>query len=240
MKIIRNEKLIKRNSKIGQYAMWAGIVIVFGTVYFAIQFMRNPAMATATSQTVLLVVLFVSIIVSQVSMYFGGRWGRSPRPDEQIDAALKGIPGDYTMYHYLTPASHLLIGPAGVWVMMPYNQRGKITYQKNRWKNSGGGFVQGYMRIFGQESIGRPDLEVSSEVAGLEKFLKKKLTGEESLPPIQAALVFFNPQVEIEADDAPIPTMPAKKLKELIRKSAKEKPLDTVTLEKLKSALAPA
>jgi hypothetical protein len=169
-------------------------------------------------------------------MYFGNRWGRSPRPDEKLDAGLKGLPGDFVMYHWTTSVAHLLVGPAGVWVLMPYHQRGQIAYRKNRWKMSGGGFLQNYMRLFGQEGLGRPDLEAESEINSLRKSLAKELA-EEEIPEIKAALVFTSEGIEIDAEDAPIPTISLKKLKEFMRNKAKEKPISGTTLEKVKSVL---
>ena len=55
--------------------------------------------------------------------------GTPPTPDELIDQALKGLDKKYTLYHYSIPVSHLLVGPAGVWILLPYYQRGTITYK---------------------------------------------------------------------------------------------------------------
>ena len=59
----------------------------------------------------------------------------------------------------LPPTAHLLVGPVGVWVLMPRHQAGRITYDenKNRWRQKGGNF---YLKIFAQENLGRPDLEI--------------------------------------------------------------------------------
>ena len=140
-------------------------------------------------------------------MYMGNRWGRSPRPDEKFDAGLKGLHSDFNIYHYTSPVSHLLVGPSGVWILLPYHQRGKAEYVKNRWKMSGGGFMQTYMRIFGQESIGRPEIDAENEVQVLKKFLAKNMD-EASIPEIKPILVFTSDEVEIEAGDSPmIPTL---------------------------------
>ena len=160
MKIIKNEKLIKRNSKIGNWTSLAALVVL-GVGMF-ISFKRQDLFVYA------LVALLAGFTLTQIGMYMGNRYGRSPRPDEKLDAGMKGLPGDYSIYHYTTPASHLLVGPAGVWVLMPYHQRGQVVYRKNRWKISGGGFLQSYMRIFGQESLGRPDIETDNEIAKLQ------------------------------------------------------------------------
>jgi len=230
MKIIRNEKLIERNSKIGQYTSLGALVVLFGGMYISF---TKPELFTWS-----IVALLVGFILTQIGMYFGNRWGRRPRPDEQLDAALKGIPGEYTLYHYSSPVSHLLSGPAGVWVLLPYQQKGKVVYEKNRWKSSGGGFLQAYMRIFGQEGLGRPDVEAGSEVSTLDTFFKKALPEGEIVPPINVALTFLDPNIEIEAADAPLPAMQAKKLKDYLRKFAKENPFPQIELEKVRAALA--
>lgn len=233
MKIIKNEKLIKRNSKIGQYSSIFGLLIVIGTVFYSVQFMRTPESATQTNTFILWGVLFAGIVISQVSMYFGNRWGR--RPDEAMDKALKGLPGDYTLYHYSAPVPHLLVGPAGVWILLPYHLRGVVSYNKNRWRVGGGGFVQSYMRIFGQESIGRPDIEVGSYANALKKHFKQKLEGEQEAPPIYAALIFLDEKVEIHAEGSPLPAMQAKKLKDFLRKASKETHFPPLEMERIKS-----
>jgi len=174
--------------------------------------------------------------MTQIGMYMGNRWGRSPRPDELIDTALKGLPGDYTIYHFSTPVPHLMVGPAGVWALIPYRQRGVLTYQKNRWRLGGGGFMQSYMSLFGQEGIGRPDLESESEIRNLVRHLAKNLD-EHEIPRVQAALVFWNEQVDIQVEDAPLPALKIKQLKDFMRQKAKEKPIGQMQLSAVKAAL---
>jgi hypothetical protein len=181
-------------------------------------------------------VLFLGIALSQISMYFGSRFGR--RPDELLDKALKGLPGDQSLYHYTSPVPHLLVGASGIWLLLPYFLRGTITYKKNRWRVAGGGFSQSYLRIFGQETIGRPDLEADGQKASLEKLLKKKFEEGEEIPPISAILVFLDEKAEIDAADAPLPAVQAKKLKEFLRKIEKDKQLPAEDAERVKAALA--
>jgi hypothetical protein len=50
-------------------------------------------------------------------------------------------------------------------------------------------------------------------------------------PEIQGILVFTHDEVEIEPNDAPIPAVPLKKLKEFMRQKAKDQPL---SIEKIK------
>ena len=91
-----------------------------------------------------------------------------------------------------------------------------------------------YLKMFAQEGLGRPDLEILTEVESLQKYLKK-LLGEESSPPVSAALIFTNDKADLqvnEEEENPIAvTLQLGKLKEHIRKSAKAKP---ISLDKIK------
>ena len=228
MKIIKNEKLIKRNGTIGNWTSLAALVVL-GVGMF-ISFRRQDLFIYA------LIALLVGFTLTQIGMYMGNRYGRSPRPDEKLDAGLKGLPGDYSIYHYTTPASHLLVGPAGVWLLKPYHQRGQVTFRKNRWKMSGGGFLQSYMRLFGQESIGRPDIEVDNEVSKLQSYLARQMEGSQ-IPEIRPLIVFTNDEVDLEVNEAPIPAMKLKQVKDYIRQRAKEKPIGQIQLAALREAL---
>jgi hypothetical protein len=231
MKIIKNEKLIKRNGRIGSWTTIAALVILGGGMYYSISDPSDPQRVRYS-----MAALVLGFILTQVGLYMGNRWGRSPRPDEQLDAALKGLPGEFAIYHYTAPAPHLLVGPAGVWALIPYRQRGVVTYVKNRWRVSGGGFLQAYMSIFGQEGLGRPDLEAEHEILAVKKLLASRLE-ENEIPTVNAALVFTHEQVEIQTDDAPLPAMKLKQLKDFMRQKAKQTRMPPALADKIKSTV---
>lgn len=228
MKIIKNEKLIERNSKIGNWISLAALIILGLGMYISI---AQPDLFVLS-----LVCLAVGFILTQVGMYMGSRFGRSPRPDEKLDAGLKGLHSEFSIYHYSSPVSHLLVGPSGVWVLLPYHQGGRIFFEKNRWKIKGGGFIQSYMRIFGQEGIGRPDLEAESQVDVVRKFLAKKMD-ESAIPEIKPILVFTNEQVELEANESPIAALKLKQLKEFLRQGSKNRALTSDQIKVITSHL---
>jgi len=199
MKIITNEKLISKYSALGKYLNIGAIVILFGGM--AITWLRTDLFYLS------LIALLTGFILSQVSIFFINRWGRRPRPDERITSSLKGLTNDYTLYHYNTPVSHLLVGPAGVWTILPYFQRGTITYEKNRWKQRGGGLGQAYLKVFAQEGLGRPDLDSKSDIDKLTEFFTKSM--EMEIPEIKSVLVFTDKRADLQVEAAPIPTMVA-------------------------------
>jgi hypothetical protein len=228
MKIIKNEKRINLNSRISRWTSVAALTVLGLGMYISF---TEPALYIYSAGA-----LVLGFALTQIGMYMGNKYGRSPRIDEKLDIALKGLQNEFVMYHYITPVSHLLVGPAGVWVVMPYHQRGQVTYQKNRWRISGGGFAQAYMRIFGQEGLGRPDLEVEGEVNALKRHLIKQMD-EAEIPEIHAVIVFTDEAVEIDAADAPVPTLRLKQLKEFIRQKGKGKLISQSQLAAVKAAL---
>jgi hypothetical protein len=229
MKIIKNEKLIERNSKIGQWTSLAALAVLGLGMYISF---AKPELFTYS-----VICLLIGFIMTQVGMYMGSRWGKSPRPDEKLDAGLKGLHSEFNMYHYSSPVSHLLVGPSGVWVLLPYHQRGNISFEKNRWKMRGGGFLQAYMRIFGQENLGRPDLDAENEVNTLRKFFAKKMD-ETKIPEIKPVLVFTTDEVELDAGESPIAAMKLKQLKEFMRQGGKSRMLTSEQVAEINNMLA--
>src|SRR3990172_287087 len=101
MKSIKNEKLIKRNGVLGQWISIVALLVLGLGMY--ISFARPELFGYSIGA------LILGFVLTQVGMYLGNRWGRSPRPDEKIDASLKGLQNDFTIYHFTAPASHLLV-----------------------------------------------------------------------------------------------------------------------------------
>ncbi len=229
MKSYVNRKLVKRNSRIGQYT-WIAALVVQG-VGLLINFKYPDQIAYSLGA------LLIGFFLSQVGIYYGNRWGRNPRPDEVLDRSLKGLGREFTVYHYATPVPHLLVGPAGVWALLPYYQSGTVTYEKNRWRARGGGFVQSYLRIFGQENLGRPDLDAGAEIAAAKRFLSRSLPEGVEPPEVRAALIFVHPKVELNTGDAPVVSMKAPDLKEFLKGKAKEKPITPGLLQQIQGLL---
>jgi hypothetical protein len=187
-----------------------------------------------------LAALLIGFFMSQVGIHFTNRWGHNPRPDEIVDKSLKGLGREFTVYHYVTPVSHLLVGPAGVWTIMPNFQGGIIVYDKKRWRAKGGGFLQSYMRMFGQENLGRPDLESEAEIDSAKRYLKRVLPEGTEIPQVNSLLLFANPKVELKVEDAPLPALTPKDLKDFLREKSKQKSIGDLTLDTIRKALPQA
>jgi hypothetical protein len=227
MEIITNEALIKRNAVLSRVCSFGGIAVLGIGMFLSLK--RQDLFYLS------MLCLLGGFLLSQVGIYYGNRWGRRPRPDEYINAALKGLDGRYYLYHYVTPVSHLSVGPAGIWVLLPRMIPGLITYDetRKRWNQKGGSL---YLKIFAQESLGRPDLEIASDRDAIKRFFDNSLP-DNNLPEAQAILLFANEKAEVDADNAPVPTVPLKKLKDVIRKAAKSKPMSADLITKIQEIL---
>jgi hypothetical protein len=120
----------------------------------------------------------------------------------------------------MTVVPHLLIGPAGIWILAPYLQKGTISYDpvKKRWQQRGGNFL---LKIFAQEGLGRPDQDTYSLSQDLQKYISKEVTIP-NLPSPQVVMVFVDEKVVLQTPDSPIPAITIDKLKDFIRRQAKE------------------
>jgi hypothetical protein len=232
MKSVINQKLVKRNAMIGQYTSLGALGIL--AIGLFISFKAPDKILFS------LLALLIGFFLSQVGIYYGNRWNRKPRPDEVIDRSLKGMGREFIIYHYVTPAAHLLLGPAGAWILLPYFQSGKISYAKNRWRIRGGGFTQWYMRVFGQENLGRPDVDAAAETRAVTAYLDKLLPEGVEVPQINSALMFFHPDAKLELDESPLPALTPAILKDFLKEKAKEKPIGSLTLETIQGVLPKA
>jgi hypothetical protein len=228
MKIVSNPKKINLYYKIGMYTSLGSLAFLVGAVILTLSGINRPDLTFYS-----FIAMIAGLILSQVGVYFANRWGKSPRVDERISQGLKGLDDRYTLYHYTTPVPHLLTGPVGIWVITPEYQSGTITFEQNRYRQQGVGF---FGRVVGQEGLGRPEMEANGHKEDFEKFLKKSLP-ETSQPTVRSMILFTNPKASVQVQDTPIPTMHVEKLKDFVRRKAKEEPANLETVRQVQAVL---
>ncbi len=207
MKQVTNEKLIQKNKRIGNITSIVGIAILAVGLILNI----NP---TPTKTLISFGALIIGFIVAQVSTYFVTKFGRSPRFDELMAENLNKLNNKYTFYVYSSPVPMLLVGPYRLWIPVPISASGQIHYD-GKWKQKGGSFL---LKIFGQENLGRPELDVEANEKQMREFLSKHFD-EGQLPPIESILVVLNPKTEIgDVEDAPTQIVTVDALRRTIRK----------------------
>jgi len=228
MEVFRDENKIKINREIGRWSTVGGLIVLIAGLVVSI---RNPQMVWI-SMTSLVVGFFASVI----GVYYANHWTRSPRADEVLDNALKGISNTYHIYHYLLPIQHVLIGPAGVILLKTYAHEGPVTYDGKKWKQK-----KSLMRMLGftgQEALSDPVRDVELDVQRFRRWLARRMP-EEQLPEIQPYIVFVRDGVELDVAETAVPVLHYKRLKRAIRQLDKERtePLDIDALYALEQAM---
>jgi hypothetical protein len=229
MKLSNNYPLIERNKKISQIVLYASLILlIIGLIW-------SFTGAERTQYTVAYLVLIPAYVLVQISIYLANRWGRTPRPDEIIESSLKGLNDQYTLYNYNTGVPHLLVGPAGVWIIKPYYHYGTITYDsnKNRYVQKGGAnFIA---KLFGQESIPNIERESKIELNDFEAYLKKNKIKIDIEPKI--VNIFFSEKAIVNSKNSPEVTITTDKLKDMIRGQAKSNPVKEEIMNKIREQL---
>ena len=229
MQVIINEKMIKRNAKVGSYTSLAALVILGIGLYISFAY---PEYATWSFMA-----LILGFLLSQIGIYFGNRWGKHPRQDERLTASLKGLTKEYSLYHFMAPVNHLLVGPTGVFILESYYQKGEIEYDKGKYKQKGGGLLQAYLKVFAQEGIGRPDLEIKTDLDQMKRFYEANGIPPEDFEKIKVVLAFSNKDANLVANDSPHMMIAMDVLKTTMRNLEKTDKAEPDLISRIKAAL---
>jgi len=213
MRVSANTKLIKRRSRLGMYASFAGLgVLVAGMVAsFRPQYMWLS-----------LVAIILGFILAQYGNYNLRRWGRHPRPDQMIETSLKGFDNRYHLYSWTLPAPYVLLSPQGVYCFSTRDQTGKITVDGSRWHSK---FNLGRaLLLFAQEGMGNPTSEALAYAENMDTWIKSELP--DATVRTQPVIVFIDQRVQLQINEPTVPVLDVKSLKKWLRGAGKGKTLD--------------
>ena len=218
MKIIIDQKSVQRNALIGKILRWVslGCMLIGLIAVFSEEISSNPNLFA-----IFFVIMIVGVLLSSVSGFFTSRFGKSPRPDELIDKTFKGLDDRFQIYHYRSAIPHLLIGPAGLWSIIPTFIDGEVTYDENKgnWIHKRSSIIN---RILQKEYFPNP----LSEYKHHKKELEKILTDNHRIninPDLKLLVLFLNKNVNLSgiSEKDNILVMPYEKVKDRFRKMAK-------------------
>ncbi len=223
MRLYRNERLIKRNKFLGRLMMFGGLGASFAAVL--IVFLAPELLSLAFG------LMLAGGLFSQLGTAVYNRFGRSPRIDEVLDDSLKGLGDNYTMFHYYLSTNHALFTPAGVFALIPRDEKGKVRYESDQW------ILKLSKRRFGRSQKPLKDIEriAARETKGLERALTKKLPNCSEIP-VNPLLVFVADEATLDLDGSPIPASHRKKLKSTIRRLERRKSFSAEEIHQLASA----
>jgi hypothetical protein len=226
MRIIANETKIERRTKIGEIAPFAGLItLVLATVLI----FAKPEWMWGT-----LALVWIGLLISLTGGYLGDRYVGEQAHHKRVPESLKGFDDDYTLLMYKAPVPFVFVEPGGLTVITVKSQAGEVKYEDGRWQHQQ---KLGWLRRFaGQESLGRPDRLAEAEVEVLENAFEDQLSVAKEVS-IRPVILFTHPDVQLHAEEAPIPTLRAAELKRWLRKNPLSPPLTYKTRVELASVL---
>ena len=228
MQVFVNERKVRINSGVGRWTSLAGLAVLITGMIVSF---RNPQLVWVSLSS-----LVVGFLASVVGAYYANHWTRSPRADEVLTQALKGINNKYHLYHYLLPANHVLLGPSGLFVFRAYLNEGPIAYNGKKWKQK---FSWARALGFsGQDALASPVQDALYDAQRLHRWLEKRLP-QDKIPTIDASIVFVRDGVELDVAETQVPVMIYKQLKKRVRQIDKDctQPLDESDLYDIEQAM---
>ncbi len=208
-----NENKVKINAQIGRWTSIAGLgVLIVGMVVS----ITKPELVMVS-----LGCLVLGFLGSTIGAYYANHWTKSPRADEALTGALKGLSNQYHLYHYLLPVPHVLVGPTGFFILRAYLHDGQITYDGKKWKQK-----FSWLRALGfsgQDALANPLQDAGYDVQRLYTWLKKRVP-QDAIPPITPLIVFVRDGVELDVAETEVPVLNHKQLKRWMRNAIKRLP----------------
>lgn len=193
--------------RINRYSLLANVASIGGLLLLLASVVLPLFVAKLASLS--LVTMVIGMGFAMVGIYFANRWVRKPRPEEQMEKALKGLGDTYTIFHYpRLPIDHILLTPFGILIIETIAYAGLFTYRNEKWKEAmtlGRAF-----RYVVEEHLGDPTKMVASEA----QMLREKLI-QAGIPniPIKTVVLFSHPAAQLEAKNPPTPVCKADKLR---------------------------
>lgn len=247
MKIYRNLAEIKRKESLGRRITLGGLAVLFIGLLASFTPTWFPPDQPAANALIGFVQsywayisfgsLALGFLASNVGSYYINRFAprrwpdsnRIARPDELVEQNLKGFDDKYGLFLWSLPdAPYLLAGPNGIQVFIVRGDKGQVNVSGDRWKEP---FSIGRMfTAFTREGLGNPGREVEETKQKVRELLQsgesnQQLGMKAGDVPIDGAVVFVNPSVNLTLDNPTVPVVAVAQLKKVIRTGGKTQQL---------------
>ncbi|NIS81513.1 MAG: hypothetical protein GTO14_15220 [Anaerolineales bacterium] len=226
MRHFKSDRLISRNSGLAKGMLYTGLGVLVVSLVFSLVQREN------VTQPVILAI--IGLMLSQIGMPLYNRWARRPRMDEIFDAALKGLDNRYALFHYALGTNHALVGPAGIFALIPRIEEGEISFSEGKWWRQ----VEnpGFLRRAGKKEIKNIAKEAAGEMRALERTLKR-IFPDQRETYLDAIVVFLHKDADVKVVDSPIVSTHIKKIKNVVRRLPKGKSFDVDEIEHIADIL---
>lgn len=204
MRRFANDAAINRRSRAGTILTFVGFGLLIISLILSFR--------TETITTLSLGSALSGMIITQIGVTLTNKWGKRPRVDEIIDAALKGLDSRYALFHYSLGTDHVLFTPSGAFALVPCVQEGEISYDEGQWWQTTQ--RRGKKRKKRLKNIGK---NAEYEAQATAKRIGR-LVPQEEHPSVTPLLVFLHPDARLIVDGASPDAVHHKKVKQYLRK----------------------
>jgi hypothetical protein len=216
MQTVVNDRYVGSRMKIGNYSHFASMALL--VIGFVLSLM------TSTFGQEVIFVAYVCLIGAFLLLSYGRRftrrWGPRFRQDQWLVPALRGVDNSFTMFNYAAPdlPDHVIVGPSGLYVLVPRPNGGTVQFQDGKWSRGGAGAT--ILRGLAEGALGNPMQDVQASMQQLAGYLRKNGT-EELIAGLEArpVIVFTNPNVNLTVKNPPMPIVKTKDLKAIFRRA---------------------
>ncbi len=230
MKNITNTAIIESRAK------WGKRIMPFAMAFLIGGLITNGFNLFNSSQDVrpTVVLLTLGFVCAIISSNLINNWVNEPRADQTLTQLLKKFGNDYLLYNYTSPASHALIAPDGVYVIVVKKQDGEIKVNERHISRNFS--FKRIFRFFVDEGLGSPISEAEKQSRKLRGLFSKNLSTED-MPDIHSLLLFVNKDVKLTLNDPAIPVLSTKEFKSYLREAGKNRTITSAQRKDLMGIL---
>jgi hypothetical protein len=204
--------------------------------------------------------LFLGFLCASIGSYYINRYARRrwpgsrfvERPDQVLQRSLKGLDDKYSYFSQSLPASYVLAGPNGITIFALRSDKGRVIVEGDKWREPFS--LTRFFTFFAREGVGSPDHDIEEQKARLRSLLAQADAAAgvpagvpagpgNGLPPLadtpmDGAVVFLNPEVQLELNSPAIPVLRPDQVKDHVRSRVKEARITGATQRTLTEFLA--
>jgi hypothetical protein len=218
MRVVTNLLLANRNRQIANILFLvtlAALIGGFALINLPLFTGQQPESWMLVLQSLILPVVFVLTLLSvrQTNL-----WARTPKHEEALAEALKGLSRKSVLYNYYHfPARHVLIAPQGIFVIVVRWHEGRISVNGDRWhmhKNA----LSRLLSLLRMDGIGQPHVDAERGITKVKALLADIAPDA----PVDALVVFVSPKAQLEIEDPVLPVLYASDAKPNLRDHLRE------------------
>lgn len=226
MHVVVNQKLISTRVKFASTAH-LGALAVFAVGLFISWTNPEP---TLEQMGLAYGAIIIGLILYNVGQVFLRRYGPRFRHDLVLAKTFKGLDKRYTFVAFASTKlpDYILVGPAGIQVIVARLHGGTITCRSDQWKRDAGSTFKRISAMFGGTPFGDPTQDVAKGIARVRARLTEAGIVEAKQPPVDGLIVFTNPAVKLRVEGSAYPVVTLKSIRNYVRggKGPRERALD--------------